>query len=413
MKHVWILNHYAQEPTSAGGTRHFHFAEHLKAHGWNASIIAASVEHQNGNQRLRRDEGWRIEHYRNVLFLWLRTPTYSGNKLWRILNIAGYFLQVIRPSVTKNLDLPDIIIGSSVHPLAGLAGLILARRHDVPFIFEVRDLWPQTLIDMGRLKELSLITWALRKIELFLYRRAARVIVLLPQAWEYIVPLGIPRNKIVWIPNGVDLAMFPRPADPPYGSDFNLMYFGSHGLANGLDNLVRAMKVVQSSPEGQRIFLRIIGHGPLKPALINLSNQLELKNVFFEKSVPKDQIPMLAAQADAFILTVLDLPNLYRYGISMNKIFDYLAASRPILIASNAANNPISDACAGLTIPPNNPYLLAQAILKIAATPLDARIQMGCAGRSYVEHNHGFEQLTETLVNTLNEACDEQHKKIN
>ncbi len=406
MRHLWVLNHYAQEPSSAGGTRHFHFAEHLKSHGWNTSIIAASVEHQTGTQRLSRDENWRIEHYRNVLFLWLRTPTYSGNKLWRILNIAAYFLQVLRPSVTKDLSPPDVIIGSSVHPLAGLAGLILARKHRVPFIFEVRDLWPQTLIDMGRLKESSALTWVLRKMELYLYRQAARVVVLLPSAWDYIAPLGISKQKIVWIPNGVDLSLFVRPTDPIHSNDFTLMYFGAHGPANGLDNILRAVSLVKNTPEGQRIFLTMIGDGPLKPELIALSNELNLKNVVFQPPVPKSQIPSLTATADAFIFNLIDAP-VFKYGISSNKLFDYMAGGRPVIFSCNATNNPVNVAHAGITVASGNPEALAEAILKIASTSLEERIRMGRAGRDYVKKNHDFEQLSAKLASVLNEVCAE------
>ncbi|MEA9601201.1 glycosyltransferase family 4 protein [Polynucleobacter sp. MG-28-Ekke-A2] len=410
MKHVWILNHYAQQPSSAGGTRHFHLAEHLKEYGWSASIIAASVEHQTGLQRLRNDENHRIEFYKGVPFLWLKTPTYSGNKLWRTLNIATYFLQALRPNITKQLTSPDVIIGSSVHPLAALAGMILARRHRVPFIFEVRDLWPQTLIDMGRLKESSALTWVLRKMELLLYKRAARVVVLLPRAWEYIAPLGISKRKIIWVPNGVDLAMFPQPADPLSSDAFSLMYFGSHGQANGLDNILRAMKLVQESPDGHSISLRMIGDGPLKLALMALSNELSLKNVIFEPPISKNQIPSLAAEAHAFIFNLIDAP-VFKYGISSNKLFDYMVTERPIIFSCNSTNNPISEAHAGLTVSADNPKALARAILKIATTPLEERKNMGRSGRNYVEKNHGFAQLSEKLAAVLNEVLAEKHRK--
>jgi glycosyltransferase involved in cell wall biosynthesis len=404
------LNHYAQEPGGAGGTRHFHFAEHLEEHGWSTSIIAASVEHQTGVQRLRNDENYRIELYKGVPFLWLKTPTYCGNKLWRTVNIATYFLQALRPNIANQLTSPDVIIGSSVHPLAALAGMILARRHRVPFIFEVRDLWPQTLIDMGRLKESSALTWVLRKMELLLYKRAARVVVLLPRAWEYIAPLGISKCKIVWIPNGVDLAMFSQSADPLSSDAFSLMYFGSHGQANGLDNILRAMKLVQGSPDGHRISLRMIGDGPLKLALIALSNELGLKNVIFEPPVPKNQIPSLAAEAHAFIFNLIDAP-VFKYGISSNKLFDYMVAERPIIFSCNSTNNPINEAHAGLTVSADNPEELAEAILKIAATPLEKRKDMGRAGRNYIEKNYGFAQLSERLAVVLNEVMAEKHSK--
>lgn len=412
MRTVWILNHYAQAPVGAGGTRHFHLADHLKRFGWEATVIAASVDHQSGQQRLAPHESWRRETLQGVPFLWIKTPPYKGNGGGRVRNMLAYTWQVLRPRSTHSLAKPNAVIGSSVHPFAAVAGALLARRFKVPFIFEVRDLWPQTLVDMGRLRDDAFVTWALRKLELWLYRRAARTVVLLPHAWEYIVPLGIPKDHVVWIPNGVDLSLFPRQNTPNtrVSDTFTLMYFGAHGQANGLDNVLLAMQKVQNMASDRQIRLRLIGDGPLKASLMNQAKALGLNNVSFEAAVPKRQIPALAAQADAFVIAVLNLPGLYRYGISMNKLFDYLAAERPIIIASDAANNPVADAHAGLTVPPGDPQALADAIVQLAQSPTADRQRMGRAGRDYVERNHRFEQLAQKLATSLNEVCAGQRR---
>jgi glycosyltransferase involved in cell wall biosynthesis len=405
VKHVWILNHYAQEPGGAGGTRHFHLAEYLKVHGWQATIIAASVDHGTGLQRLNNDEQFRHETLRGVPFLWLRTPQYVGNGGGRISNMLAYTRQVLKKASTQALPRPDLIIGSSVHPFAAWAGARLARRHNVPFVFEVRDLWPQTLIDMGRLKESSPMTWGLRLLERWLYRQAARTIVLLPHAHEYIVPLGIPREKVVWIPNGVDLSLFPNPAAPAPSEDFTLMYFGAHGQANGLDNVLNAMNELQRQGGNEHIKLRLIGDGPLKPQLQQQAAALALRNVSFEPPVPKSQIPVLAAQADAFVFNLIDAPVL-RYGISSNKLFDFLAAARPIIFSCDASNNPVQDAKAGITVKPGDPKALAEAVKQMASLSALDREQMGRFGRLYVEQNHSFDQLAQKLAQTLNTALE-------
>lgn len=401
MKQVWLLNHYAQEPRGAGGTRHFHLAEHLKAYGWNATIIAASVDHGTGRQRLVAKETSRLEIIDGIPFLWVKTSTYQGNGGGRVKNMVAYTLRVLLKGTTLLLPKPDVIVGSSVHPLAAVAGAMLARHHGVPFVFEVRDLWPQTLIDMGRLKKNSLITWCLRKLELYLYRRAVKTIVLLPHAWKYIVPLGIPESKVIWIPNGVDLSLFPEPLPAKPSGRFTLMYFGAHGGANGLDIVLQAMRELQRLPGADHICLRLIGDGPLKSSLVKQASDWELNNVLFEDPVIKALIPSLAQQADAFVISVLDLPMLYKYGISMNKLFDYMAAMRPVIISSSAANNPVEDAKAGLTVPTEQPVALANAILKMAAMPLEERHRMGRAGRVYVEQNHSYNLLAKKLSETL------------
>ncbi|RJF95879.1 glycosyltransferase family 4 protein [Noviherbaspirillum saxi] len=415
MKTVWILNHYAIEPGTAGITRHFDLAVNLRHHGWQAIIIASSVEHITGTQRLSAHELHRQETYADVPFLWIRTPEYQGNGMRRILNMLTYTGRVLMPMYTKKLPKPDVIIGSSAHPLTGLAGSLLAQRHRVPFIFEVRDLWPQTLIEFGRLRKGSLMARMLGKLERWLYQCATRIIVVLPYAGDYIASLGIAREKAVWIPNGVNLSPSACVVPPPAAASdypsptlpFVLMYFGAHGQANGLVPLVHAMKLVADRVGTTALTLRMIGNGPLKPELMELAQSLGITNISFEPPVPKHTVPALAAQADAFVITILGLPGLYRYGISMNKIFDYLAAARPVVIASNAANNPVHDAGAGLTVPPADPERLADAILQLFHTPQPERLRMGEAGRRYVEEHHGSDRLAARLAATLEDCLIE------
>jgi len=407
MKQVWILNHYAQEPKGAGGTRHFHFAECLPEFGWEATIIAASVELNTGRQRLESGQKCRSDLVSGVPFLWVRTPPYRGNGSGRLRNMLAYSGRVLLRRTTRDLPRPNLIIGSSVHPFAAAAGLALARRHRVPFVFEVRDLWPQTLVDMGQLAEGALLVRFLRKLEVFLYRRAERIVVLLPHAADYIVPLGISPAKIKWIPNGVDLSLFPAsplPARPP-GEPFTLMYFGAHGHANGLETVIEAMKLVQERAGATEVRLRLVGDGGKKPALEKLARDYGLENVSFEPPVPKNRIAPLACEADAFLIAVKNLPGLYRFGISMNKLFDYLAAGRPIIMASNASNNPVAEAKAGLTVSAESPADLARAIMELVAMPHGERQRMGASGREFAARNHDFRQLTASLAQMLDEVC--------
>lgn len=400
MKHVWILNHYAQEPGGAGGTRHFSLARHLPSHGWEATIIAAGTDHSTGLQRLSEGEAKRQQNYDNVPFLWLKTRGYSGNGTDRVGNMFDYTRAVLKQGNLAALDAPDVIIGSSVHPFAAWAGRRLAKRFGVPFVFEVRDLWPQTLIDMGRLSDRHPAAIGLRWLEKSLYRDASRIVVLLPKAHEYIEPLGISREKIIWIPNGTDTESFPVEPSATDSDTFTLMYFGAHGAANGLDNILAAMQLVERAPAGGPILLRLIGDGPLKPSLMASAREKGLANVRFEDPVPKKSIPALAAQADAFVFNLIDAP-VFRYGISSNKLFDFLAAGRPVLFCCASSNNPVAEAGAGTTVPPENPQALAEAILNLASLPAAQRAEMGAAGRRHLEQNYDMKRLAGRLASSL------------
>ena len=401
MKTVWILNHYAQEPGGPGGTRHYSLARHLLDSNWRSVVVAASTEHNTGRQRLLFHEPLRLETFNGVPFLWVRTPEYKSNGIARIKNMLTYSWKSWLPATTRQLPRPDVVIGSSVHPFAAVAGLLLARRFRVPFVFEVRDLWPQTLVDMGKLSARGIPTRLMKRLERWLYRNSERIIVLLPCAAEYIVPLGIPKNRIVYIPNGVEVETPPKPPNP--NRVFTLMYFGAHGHANGLETVLLSMKLLTQQGRDGGLRLRMIGDGAQRQSLIEMANRLGLLNVSFERAVSKSEIPNLAGQADAFIISVLDLPNLYRFGVSMNKLFDYLAANRPIILAGHIPRNPVAESNSGITVAPNNPEALANAIATLASLPIAERTRMGAAGFEFVKANHSFALLAKRLAVVLDD----------
>lgn len=407
MKRVWIVNHYAQAPGSPGGTRHYSLARHLAEHGWTATIFAASTELNTGRQRLAGLCLMREEMNGRVPFCWLRAPTYTGNGARRLANMLVFAAHVVLSPALCRRTQPDAVIGSSVHPFAAWAGLRLARRHRVPFVFEVRDLWPQTLVDMGVAREGSLAVWTLRKLERHLYRAAARIVVLMPRADEYICRLGIPREKIVWIPNGVELSGVDPAPKRPDEDGFTLMYFGAHGRANGLDNILAAMGRVRDMRPDLHVRLRLIGDGPLKADLIGQAKRMGLDNVVFEPPVPKSAIPALAAEADAFVVNLVDSP-IYRYGISLNKLFDYLAAGRPIVFAGASVNDPVAEARAGLSVPPGDPEALAGAIVRLVALPEAERTEMGRNAFAYVKTHHDFRILARRLAGCLDAVVAER-----
>ncbi|HEY4203134.1 MAG TPA: glycosyltransferase family 4 protein [Devosiaceae bacterium] len=403
MKTVWLLNHYAQEPGGPGGTRHFSLARHLRMLGWRAIIIASSVEHGTGRQRLAGEEKWQQDTYDGVEFLWLRGETYAGNGDDRIRNMLAYTHAALRiPSVV--LPAPDIVVGSSVHPFAAWAGQRLAKRFAVPFVFEIRDLWPQTLIDMGRLKPNHPMTLALRWLERWLCDRACSIVTLLPYAHRYLETIGTPAERIFWVSNGVEVFGEPSQRDTrSEGQPFTLMYFGAHGAANGLDNVLRAMRLLLDRKNIPLIQLRLIGDGPEKPALLAMAADWRLTNVSFEPPVKKAEIPALAAQADAFVFNLIDAP-VFAYGISSNKLFDYMAAERPIIFCCDSTNNPVADAHAGVTVQPGRPDELADAIVAIAGKSPEERAAIGKAGRAHVVANYSYDVLSAKFAAVLNEC---------
>jgi glycosyltransferase involved in cell wall biosynthesis len=162
------------------------------------------------------------------------------------------------------------------------------------------------------------------------------------------------------------------------------------------------MALMQQRDLPQPIRLRLIGDGPSKAALVKQASYLKLDNVFFEPPVPNSRIPAIATEADAFVFNLVDAP-VFKYGISSNKLFDYMASNRPILFCSNSVNNPIREANAGITVAPEDPSALADAIEQLLYMSSEERFEMGKNGRHFVEKNHDYSILAKKLSAVLDD----------
>jgi len=413
---LWIVKQYAVTPEQAGGTRQFDFAKELVKRGWRVVVWASSFSYlEHRDVVLSPDERWRVEEVEGVLFVWLRSVPYSRNDWRRVVNILHFAWALYRYGrrlpfrAQPRIPLPDAILAFSVPLFAPLAAYFLARSYRARFLVEVGDLWPQTLVDMGVLPKRHPLTAMLRALERFLYRRSRRIVVALPYAVDYLRNLLIEPERIVYLPNGVDLERFSgvldgddRVPDGEGNRPFTVMYVGAHGPANALDTLLEAAKILQERGySGIRIVL--VGDGQEKPRLQRLAREWRLDGVEFRGAVPRREVPQLLREADIAVFTLRDLP-LYRYGISLNKLFDYMAAGRPVLLAGRAPDNPVEKARCGLTVPPEDPEALAEALLRLLQMPPEERKALGRRGREYVEQHHAIPVLTERLLECLEEG---------
>lgn len=403
---IWIFNRYAITPDLPGGTRHFDLSKELAKRGHRVVILAASFHHQlHKEMRLKPGENWKIEDVDGIRFIWLRTTAYQGNDWRRVRSMVVYMLRAWHLGlklnrVIRDLDKPDVIIGSSPDLLIPLAAYLVSRRYRVPFLMEVRDLWPQTLIDMGGLKPNSPVTYILRALEVFLYKRARKIISVLPLAYKYMIEYGIPTEKIIWIPNGIDISRFSNFDNfKPSENEFKVIYLGSHGRANALDVLIKAARIIQDKGfESIKIYL--IGDGPEKASLIKLAEDLSVSNIYFHDPISKSDVIKYLNEASALLISFKDI-DLYFYGISPNKLYDYMAAGKPIISSLRAKVNPVEEARCGINVPPMNPEAMAEAIIKLYEMPEEEREAMGERGRAYVEQHHDIVKLAIRLEEVL------------
>lgn len=383
MGQLWIINHYAQSPQQSAAAWHYTLAEYLTANGMPTLLIAASTELNSNRQTLNAGETQRREGN----FLRLYAPSYKGNGLSRLRNMLAFTWRVL----TVKAERPDIVLASSPQPFACMAAWWRAKMFKVPFVFEIRDLWPESLIELGHIRKDHPLSKILSWMETWLIRRANLVVTVLPGVVEHVKARGA--KDAAWIPNGVDMRQWPETT--PANELFTLMYFGAHGTAQGLPVLIDAMRRLKSEP----IRLRLIGDGPQKAALVQSAK--DLPNVRFEDAVAQAQLPAIAAQADAFVLHLMPAPAFATYGISPNKLYDYMAAGRPVVFACAALNDPVKDAGAGLSIPPVDAAAMAEAIRRLAAMSAAERHAMGMRARSYATAHFDVSSLGNSLANRL------------
>ncbi len=403
---IWILNHYATESSTGG--RHYNLALELSEKGYEVSVFAAGFLHNQFREtREYGNEIFDCEVINGVKYIWLKTYPYYKNNWLRILNMVSFALRVYKAG--KKEPAPDVIIASSVHPLTWVSGYKLARKHRSRFIVEVRDLWPETLINMGAIGRNSIPARLMRQLEKFIYARAEKIITLLPDAHKYITTLGIDRKKIIYIPNGANPEIYEIEDKPNREFDeylqkypvfldkskFKVVYTGAHGVVNSIETAIQAADILKKRGNDS-IYFVFVGAGPEKDNLIEMADKLCLKNVEFCERVTRSTIPYILSCADCCLLLGKDIP-LYQYGISPNKLFDYLASSNPIVFAGNVANNIVDMAKCGITLPPEDPEKLADALLELSTMPKSSLEEMGQNGRQYFMENHTYQTLADKL----------------
>ena len=274
-----------------------------------------------------------------------------------------YFYRVLKSSneIKKEFGKPDVVIGSSVHPLACVAGIILSKKYKCKAISEIRDLWPETLLMMGYVKEKSLLSKILYFGEKMIYKYSDEIIFTMEGGKQYIIDKGwnkkINLNKIHYINNGVDLEKFRELEknnfeDKDLDNDkFKIIYTGTIAKVN---NLKRIVDVAELLKEDNEIQFLIYGDGDEKKELEEYCKKIDLTNVIFKGKISKEKIPYILTKAQILVFNGQDKSknkfNVMKYGISANKIFDYLAAGKPILQTFDTAYNPIKKYDCGIIL---------------------------------------------------------------
>ncbi len=394
--HILLIHQAFVSIDQAGGTRHHELALHLVKRGHRVTIIASPISYLTGKITEIKDPVKNNANDERLTII--RTYTYSAlhrSFVHRVFSFLSFMLSSFWAGLqVRNVDL---VWGTSPPIFQGVTAWILARIKRASFLFEVRDLWPAFAIQVGVLKNPTLIKMSLW-LEKLLYQKADKLIVNSPGFLDHVKERG--GRDIQVVPNGVDSDMFdPYQTGQEYRQQSGLqgrfiaMYAGAHGMSNDLETLLQAAHLLEDRPE---IAIVLLGDGKEKAALSSLAVEMGLENVFFHDPVPKMQMAQALAAADICI-AILKPVSLYA-TVYPNKVFDYMAAGRAVVLAIDGViRDVVEQAGCGVFCQPGDPAELAAAIRFLADDREQTR-QMGLRGREFAEKNFDRETLAESLT---------------
>ena len=402
---IWLINHYAVPPKYYPLARQTYFAKYLMAMGHTVTIFAASSVHNSTLNLITDDRKWREETVDGVHYVYIKCCDYQGSGLKRVYNICEFAWKL--PGVCKHFPKPDAIVATSMPPTSCAMGVHLGRKWGCKTVAEIADLWPESIVAFGIAGPHNPAVIALRWLEKWIYKKADAVVFTMEGAYDYIIEQGwdkeIPRSKVHFINNGVDLAQFDYnrdhfQLDDPDLNDpatFKAIYTGSIRPANNPELLIDCAKHLLQYPD---IRLLVYGGGENLDELRQTCKTHGLTNCIFKGPVPKKNIPYILSKGDLNLLNY-DLKSIgvFKYGSSQNKLFDYMASGQPILSNVSIAYSLIQKYHCGQddTLPDAEAY--ANAVLRFYHMDDAARRTMGANARRAAE-DYDFKRLTDKLI---------------
>lgn len=407
---ILLINHYAGSLQYGMEYRPYYLAREWVKMGNRVTIVAASFSHLRSKQPIVNGN-ISEELIDDIQYIWIKTSSYKGNSIRRVQNMLTFVgkLTALSRKLSKKFK-PDVVITSSTYPLDIYPSYLIARFAKAKLIFEVHDLWPLTPIELGKMPKWHPFIIMMQIAEDFAYKRADRVISILPKALDYMVSRGLAPEKFVYIPNGIDIdewqsfnALLPLQHQEPIErlkqeGKYIVCYAGSHGVANALDYFVESAVYLKDLP----VALVLVGQGPEKEKLQKYATENNLNNVIFLPPVPKNFIPNLLSKMDILYIGLRRSP-LFRFGVSPNKLFDYMMSGKPIIHAIEAVNDLVRESGCGISIPPGDSYAVAEAIKKLMSMSSSEREGIGRRGKEYVIDNHDYKILAKRFLEAIND----------
>lgn len=380
---------------------HYYLAREWVRMGHEVTIVAAAYAHTRSSQPEGISGTFTEERIDGIRYLWVRTPRYApGSAIGRVLNILAFAMQVRLRRIP--VDAADLVICSSHHPLAIYGAQQLVRRLRTRLVFEVRDLWPLTLIELGGASRANPLIVAMQWAEDRAYRSADAVVSVLEHSRDYMVSRGMAPEKFHYVPNGCDdqperLGELPdahRRALGRLQGRFLVGYAGRVGLANALDAVIEALAQCRVSDA----VVVVLGDGSHARALRARANELGVGDrLLVLPPVRKDQVAAFLERVDVTYVGLLPEP-LFRFGVSPTKLNDYLLAAKPVICAIDARIDAVDESGAVIQCPPSEPARIARAIEQLYAAGPGGRAEMGARGFEWVSRRRKYSYLAREFL---------------
>jgi glycosyltransferase involved in cell wall biosynthesis len=397
---LWIFNHYAGFPETVPAVRTYELAGRLSRAGWRVTVIACSFNHYTFSDDFPEERRAISETERDgVRWVFVKGAAYQRNGVHRLRNMVDYARRARRWA--QRGGSPDIVIGTTVHPLAAETARRVAARKKARYFYEITDLWPATLVDLGALTTTSRVYQTMLGLERASLSKAAGVIGVLPGIPEYARDAhGLELQRFCYVPNGMVLQ--PRRDSEPLPEPGRVAWAGGFAAAHGMPSIVETARLLAVRHPG-RFSIHLYGDGPEREPTQRAVAEAGLGNVVFHGLVPKASLGRELQKASVLLCTAHTMP-VHRYGVSFNKIFDYFNAGRPVVYAVDSGNDPVAEAGAGVSVPAGDASAIAEAITALDALPAEELSRLGAAGREFLARQHSFDVLGERLQAFLTES---------
>jgi glycosyltransferase involved in cell wall biosynthesis len=406
---ILLINHYAGSTRHGMEYRPFYLAREWVRAGHHVQIVAASFSHLRVTQP-RVDGAVLDENIEGITYHWHATPAYQGNGVGRVKNMLAFLWALWRDASRLARQFkPDVVIASSTYPMDIWPARRIAKLAKAKLVFEVHDLWPLSPVELGGMSPSHPFIRLCQAAENVAYRDADIVVSMLPNVADYARSKGLALSRLAIVPNGISLDDWQSGPDAPLRGDVQraidaarvarcnvVGYAGAHGRPNALDNLLNAAALLRAEP----VQFVMVGDGHERERLAERVQAERLTNVHMFPPIPKSEIPAFLKQIQAAYLGAPRQP-LYRFGVSPNKMIDYMMGGTPILYAIEAGNDPVAEADCGLCIPAEDSQALCAAIRALCASPPTRLARMGENGKGYALAKHTYEVLSATYLQAI------------